>query len=114
MATIALRTADLVADGATPSAELLAWFGERRDVDVMWTADDTHGLVDVASRDAPRAVRLLYVSGVLERGVPAVAEWLGRRRADPAELDPARVLRFPTVSRLGASARPTVPRTARR
>ena len=49
-------------------------------------------------RGGPRAVRLLDVTGVLERGVPTVAAAVARRRADPGELDPLRVLRFPTVA----------------
>ena len=48
--------------------------------------------------------------GVLERGVPVVAEALARRRADPSELDPGRALRFPTVARLAdRPVDPTVP-----
>ena len=81
--------------------ELLTWFGERRDVDVDWTLDDTNAL---ARRAAPRraagrapARRHRASSSV---ACPSVAEALARRRADPSELDPGRALRFPTVARL--------------
>ena len=95
--SVALQAAAL-ARGGRPSDELLSWFGERRDVEVVWTHDDTVALLDVIRRGGPRAVRLLDVTGVLERGVPTVAAAVARRRADPSELDPLRVLRFPTVA----------------
>ena len=67
---------------------------------MRWTAEDTAALLDVLRRGDPRAVRLLELTGLLERGVPSVAIALARRRADPSELDPSHVLRFPTVTRL--------------
>ena len=75
-------------------------------------------LLSVLRRGSPRAVRFLDVTGVLERGVPTVAAAIARRRADPAELDPGRVLRFPIVARLeellvDADAAPTTGRAAR-
>ena len=77
---------------------------------VDWTLDDTNALLDVLRHGGPRAVRLLDVTGVLERGVPLVAEALAHRRADPSELDPGRALRFPTVARLADHpVDPTVP-----
>ena len=96
---VALRAATL-AGGGRPSDDLLSWFGDRRAVDVRWTAEDTAALLDVLRHGDPRAVRLLELTGVLERGVPSIAVALARRRADPSELDPSRVLRFPTVGRL--------------
>lgn len=96
---VALQAAAL-AGGGRPGDDLLAWFGERRDVPVTWTAADTERLIDVLRRGNPRSVRLLDVTGVLERGVPTIAAAVARRRADPAELDPLRVLRFPVVARL--------------
>ena len=55
---------------------------------VTWTGDDTIALLDVLRRGNPRAVRLLDVTGVLERGVPTVAAAVARRRADPASSIP--------------------------
>ena len=97
IAHVALQAAAL-AHGGRPSEELLEWFGERRSVPVDWTSRDTELLVDVLRRGNPRAVRLLDVTGVLERGVPTIAAAVARRRADPSELDPGRVLRFPTIA----------------
>ncbi len=109
VAVVALQAAAL-ADHGAPSDELLSWFGERRDVDLDWTLDDTNALLDVLRHGGPRAVRLLDITGVLERGVPLVAEALAHRRADPSELDPGRALRFPTVARLADHPiDPTVP-----
>jgi Kef-type K+ transport system membrane component KefB/predicted amino acid-binding ACT domain protein len=95
-ATVALQAAAL-AEHAIPGDDLLTWFGDRRDVDVRWTSDDTEALVGLLGRAGPHAVRLLDVTGVLARGVPTIADALTRRRADPTELDPVRLLRFPTV-----------------
>jgi Kef-type K+ transport system membrane component KefB/predicted amino acid-binding ACT domain protein len=97
--TVALQAAAL-AEHAVPSDDLLTWFGDRRDVKIDWTSQDTEALLALLSRAGPRAVRLLEVSGVLERAVPTIADALTRRRADPAELDPTRHLRFPTVEAL--------------
>ena len=96
---VALQAAAL-AEHAAPSDDLLTWFGDRREVKIGWTSDDTAALLALLSRAGPRAVRLLEVSGVLERAVPTIADALTRRRADPAELDPTRHLRFPTVETL--------------
>ncbi len=99
MVPVALQAAAAI-DGGRPSDELLAWFAERRGVPLTWTAADTDALVDLLRRGSPRAVRFLDVTGVLARGVPTIADALARRRADPSELDPLYILRFPTVARL--------------
>ena len=98
--SVALQAAALARSGR-PADDLLSWFGERRDVEVdVEPAATPSALLDVLRRGGPRAVRLLDVTGVLERGVPTVAAAVARRRADPSELDPLRVLRFPTVARV--------------
>jgi glycine cleavage system regulatory protein len=95
---IALAAAS-AARAAIPSERLLTWFGERRAAALTWTGADTDELLGVVRTGDARAVRFLDVTGVLERGLPDVAAALERRRADPGELDPARVMRFPTVAR---------------
>ena len=85
---VALQAAAL-AGGGRPGDDLLTWFGDRRDVAVTWTGADTVALLDVLRRGNPRAVRLLDVTGVLERGVPTVAAAVARRRADPGGARPA-------------------------
>ena len=60
---------------------------------------DTEHLLDVLRTGDARSVRFLDVTGVLARAVPDLAAALERRRSDPGELDPAPVLRFPTVAR---------------
>ena len=96
---VALQAAAL-ADAGRPSEELLEWFADRRGVALTWTAADTPALLDLLRRGSARSVRFLEVTGVLERGVPDIARAIARRRADPSELDPGGVLRFPTVARL--------------
>jgi Kef-type K+ transport system membrane component KefB/glycine cleavage system regulatory protein len=99
LADVALQTSTL-ATRASPSDALLDWFATRRDAPVAWTSAHTDELTEVLRLGNPRAVRLLEVTGILERGVPSVARAIARRRADPSELDPLGVLRFPTVDRL--------------
>ena len=97
-APIALAAA-VAARDAVPADDLLAWFGDRRAAPLIWSATDTDHLLDVVRTGDVRSVRFLDVTGVLERAVPDLAAALERRRSDPGELDPARVLRFPTVAR---------------
>jgi Na+:H+ antiporter len=97
---IAIAAASAARDAA-PSDDLLDWFGDRRAAALTWSAADTDMLLDVLRTGDARSVRFLDVTGVLERAVPALAEALERRRHDPGELDPAHVLRFPTVARAG-------------
>ncbi len=97
-ASVALAAA-VAARDAVPSDHLLAWFGDRRAAPLTWSATDTDHLLDVLRTGDARSVRFLDVTGVLERAVPDLAAALERRRSDPGELDPARVLRFPTVAR---------------
>ena len=96
---VALATA-LLAPTASPSDDLLRWFGEHRTAPIAWTPADTPLLVDVLRADEPRAWRFLDVSGVLERALPEVADAMDRRRADMTDLDPLGSLRFTTVDRL--------------
>ena len=95
---IALAAAS-AARGAVPSERLLTWFGDRRTAPLTWSEADTDQLLGVLRSGDARAVRFLDVTGVLERSLPDVAAALERRRGDPGELDPARVMRFPTVAR---------------
>ncbi|MBA3289774.1 MAG: cation:proton antiporter, partial [Acidimicrobiia bacterium] len=99
VAQVALQAAAL-ADHGHPSSSLLDWLSERRGVEIAWTADDTDALLRIVRRGHPRSIRFLDATGVLERGVPTIATALARRRGDPTELDPVRVLRFPTVARV--------------
>ena len=89
-----------MAGKARPSDELLEWFAGRRSAPLRWTPGDTDLLLEVLRAGDARSVRLLDVTGVLERALPDVAAALDRRRHDPGELDPGRLLRFPTVARL--------------
>ena len=96
---IALQAAELAAK-AQPSEQLLEWLAARRAVPLHWTSADTERFLAVLRSGAVRSVRFLDVTGVLQRALPDFAASLDRRRHDPGELDPSRVLRFPTVARL--------------
>lgn len=97
---IALEVARL-APHATPDSSVVDWFGERTNIELTWSPADTEGLMSVLRTGDARSLRFLDVTGVLERALPEVASALARRRADPGELDPTRVLQLPTVQRVG-------------
>ena len=100
---LALQVAEL-APNATPDSTVINWFGSRTDAELTWDPTFTAGLVDVLREGDPRSLRFLDVTGVLERALPEVGEALARRRADPGELDPTRILQLPTVQRVGHHA----------
>jgi len=85
---------------AQPSEGLIAWFTEQRNQPVIWDEASTDAFVALLRLGNPRAWRFLETLGVLERALPEVSAALRARRADPSELDPLRVLRFPTLDRL--------------
>lgn len=97
---LALQAAEL-ARHARPGSSLLDWISANRSADLEWRTVDTAALVGLLHDPNPRSLRFLEVSGVLERALPEVAAALERRRHDSSELDPSRILRFPTVERLG-------------
>lgn len=103
---VALGVARLAPD-ATPDASVVDWFGARTRAELTWRPEDTEGLVTVLREGDARSLRFLDVTGVLERALPEVGAALARRRADPGELDPSRVLQLPTVQRVGARAERT-------
>ena len=96
---IALQVAAL-APAATPDSSVIDWFGQRSNAALAWDPAYTASLVSVLRHGDARSLRFLDVTGVLERALPEVGEALARRRADPGELDPTRILQLPTVQRV--------------
>jgi predicted amino acid-binding ACT domain protein len=89
---------------ATPDGTVISWFGARVVADIEWRPEDTDGLVAVMRTGDARSLRFLDVTGVLDRALPELGEALARRRADPGELDPTRILQLPTVQRIAEQA----------
>ena len=100
---LALQVAGLAPD-ATPDSTVIRWFGGRTAVDLDWDPRYTAALVNVLREGDARSLRFLDVTGVLERALPEVGDALARRRADPGELDPTRILQLPTVRRVADHA----------
>jgi len=96
---VALQVARL-APLATPDSTVVDWFGARSASNLDWRPADTEGLLEVLRTGDARSLRFLDVTGVLDRALPEVGESLARRRADPGELDPTRILQLPTVQRI--------------
>lgn len=96
---LALEAAALAADNR-PTERLLEWFSLHRTQPVAWDSPSTQRFIALLRAGNPRSWRFLETLGILERAIPEVSAALRARRADPSELDPLRVLRFPTVDRL--------------
>ncbi|MEO8696148.1 MAG: cation:proton antiporter [Acidimicrobiales bacterium] len=96
---IALEAARL-AQQHRPGATLLDWFGRLPDEPMTWNTVSRAKLHDLLDTGGPRSWRLLYVTGVLERAVPELAEGLRRRQADLRDLDPIGAFEWPTLARV--------------
>lgn len=86
--------------------DVLDWFSARRQQPLAWDRSTTSAFIELLRSGGPRSWRFLETLGVLERALPEVSQALRNRRTDPSELDPLRVLRFPTVDRINETAAP--------
>ncbi len=100
---LALDAALLVRDHR-PDDRLVEWFAAHRQQTLAWDAGTTAKFLELLRSGNPRSWRFLETLGVLERALPEVSRALRARRTDPSELDPLRVLRFPTVDRINENA----------
>lgn len=83
-----------------PSDVLLDWITARRDAALEWNRESTTILLEVLRHGSPRSWRLLEATNLFERTIPEIAETLRARASDVTELDPTKILRFPTVEAL--------------
>jgi Kef-type K+ transport system membrane component KefB/predicted amino acid-binding ACT domain protein len=93
---VGLQAAVAAAD-ARPGPALLDWLAAVADVPLRWDRAGTGLLFTVLRKGNARSWRLLEATGLLERALPELAASLARRRSDPFELDPARMLRWSLV-----------------
>jgi len=96
---VLLKAAVLSVD-SQPSDELLDWVTARRDTPIEWNRESTTVLLEVLRQGSPRSWRLLEATNLFERTIPEIAETLRSRASDVTELDPTKILRFPTVEAL--------------
>ena len=96
---VALEAA-LLASRTRPGPSVLDWLGSTSEVPLRWDRQATALLFRILGEGNIRTWRLLEASGVLERGLPELAQAVRRRRADPFELDPANLLRWSLIERL--------------
>ena len=97
---VALRIALEAAQHAathTPGTTLLDWLHEHRAVALAWDAESTQQFLDLLMRGNARSWRLLEITGVLDRALPALAQAVDRRHSDSSELDPTHLIRLATV-----------------
>lgn len=93
---IALEAAQRAATHA-PGTALLDWLHEHRGVPLAWDAGSTQQFLDLLVDGNARSWRLLEITDVLDRALPAVAAAVDRRRGDSTELDPTHLTRLATV-----------------
>jgi Kef-type K+ transport system membrane component KefB len=97
---VGMQAARVIATGARPGTHLLDWLGALGDEQLHWDPDATELLLTLLARGDERTWRFLETTGVLERGLPELAEAVRRRRADPHLIDPGQVLRFDLVEEI--------------
>ncbi len=101
---VGLRAAQLIATGARPGGRLLDWLGGLDDTAVRWDDDATEQLFEILQRGDERTWRFLETTGILERGLPELAEAVRRRRSDPHLIE-GQVLRLALVEEIRALVR---------
>lgn len=107
---VALRAA-LLAERVHPGPGLLAWVANlpAEPGALPWTRDARTAFFSVLAEGGPRSWRFLVATGVLARTLPELDEAVHRRAADPSELDPLGLLRWPRLARLRDSDDGAVP-----
>ncbi len=83
-----------------PGTELLDWAASHRDTALRFDSESARAFIEVVRRGNGRSWRFLELVGVLERALPGIASALHARRSDFSELDPTRVMAFPTLEHL--------------
>ncbi|MFM7069792.1 MAG: cation:proton antiporter [Actinomycetes bacterium] len=92
--------AALLADTAAPSSGLIEWLTDEAASELQWN-DEARSAFDALLRSGHRrAWRLLDATGLLDGALPDLADELTHRRRDASVLDPAHLLRWPTVDAL--------------
>lgn len=96
----ALLSAAVLSVDNQPSDAFLDWVTARRDAPLEWDRESTTILLDLLRHGSPRSWRLLEATNLFERTIPEIADTLRSRASDVTELDPTKILRFPTVEAL--------------
>ena len=92
--------AALLAGTTPPSDQLVDWLAEEADGDLVWNDEARAAFDELLRSGNRRAWRLLDATGVLSGALPDLADELAHRRRDTSVLDPAHLLRWPTVEEL--------------
>jgi len=96
---VAIEAATM-AGSTPPSDHLVDWLSEEADGDLGWNDDSRAAFDDLLQRGNRRSWRLLDATGMLAGALPDLADELSHRRRDTSFLDPAQLLRWPTVETL--------------
>ena len=80
--------------------DLLEWMGGLPDQPLAWDTDATNKLTGLLRNGGSRSWRLLWISGILDRALPELAEALRRRQHDLREFDTTGAFDWATVDEI--------------
>lgn len=85
---------------ALPSESLNQWLHTHRNQPVTWDHNTTEQFIEILLRGTPRSLRLLDVTGIIERALPEIAVAISQRRGSGLTLDPLHHTEMPTVEKI--------------
>jgi Kef-type K+ transport system membrane component KefB len=102
--SVGLAAATAIATGARPSERVIGWLATLPDTPIAWDAETVAALDALLEANEPHAWRFLFVTGLLDRSLPELADALRHRRDNPFETDPTRALSWPRLDQLAQHA----------
>ena len=96
---MALEAARL-AGRVDPSPELTSWMSDAAEEGLTWDPAAVRAFAELLRTGSRRSWRLLDATGALGASLPDLADEIDHRRHDTTLLDPAHLLRWPTVEAL--------------
>ena len=103
-----------VAGRHEPSPEVISWMSDAAEEGVSWDPAAVRAFAELLRTGSRRSWRLLDATGVLSAALPDLADEIDHRRHDATLLDPAHLLRWPTVEALADLVGPDGDPAARR
>lgn len=103
-----------VAGRHEPSPDVIRWMSDAAEEGVRWDPAAVRAFAELLRSGSRRSWRLLDATGMLSAALPDLADEIDHRRHDATLLDPAHLLRWPTVEALADLVGPEGDPAARR
>jgi Kef-type K+ transport system membrane component KefB len=97
-----------------PDASVVSWMSDAAEEGMTWGPAAVRSFAELLRSGSRRSWRLLDATGVLAAALPDLADQIDHRRRDATLLDPAHLLRWPTVEALVDLLGPDGDESARR